>query len=156
MGTDPKETSREFPREESLVARIRLKVENDGEEIAAGTRIILHTEEGNTYGFFELLNDRCPRMAIKVQEGGNPYDLSDHGVLVDYVENLGREYIAETNTPDVIDVNTVLEFVSMDKNMIRFKESGGPKHYDILETGEVNVHNDPKEDVPISEIPEPD
>ncbi len=155
MDGDTEKPKREAPTESSLIARIRMRVEKDGEEVGMGDRIVLQTDQ-NIYGFFQLFDYKYSYMAIKSPLDSNPYDPRDKTVVVDYVQNIAKDYILETNNPRVLDINSTLELVSMTEHQISLKEEDQPKYYEILNTGEVYTHSNPKDDIHIQDIPEPD
>lgn len=149
--TDPKS----IPTESSLMARVRMLVEKNREEVGFGDRIVLQTDQ-NIYGFFQIFDDKYPYLGIKSPLDSNPYDSRDQSVIVTYVSDIARDYILETTQPGVLDLNATLELISMDEHQISLKEADRAKYYEVLSTGEVCTHSDPRESTPIQEIPEPD
>jgi hypothetical protein len=155
MNVDTEKPKRTVPTEASLIARIRMRVERNGEEVGIGDRVILQTDQ-NIYGFFELLDKKYPYMAIRSPLDSNPYNPEDSTVILGYVQDIAKDYILETNNPSILDINSALELVSMTNHQISLKEEGQPKYYEILSTGEVYTHSNPKDDIYIQDIPEPD
>ena len=149
--TDPKS----IPTESSLMARVRMLVERDREEVGFGDRIVLQTNQ-NIYGFFQIFDDKYPYLGIKSPLESNPYDNRDRTVIVNYIPEIAKDYILETTQPGVIDLNTTLELISMNEHQISLKDTDSAKYYEILSTGEAYTHSDPRESTPIQEIPEPD
>ena len=136
MNTNTEKPKAEAPSEPSLIARIRMKVENGEREVSIGDRIVLLTDE-HIYGFFELIDDKYPYMGIKSPLDSNPYNARDLSVVVAPLNEIAKDYLLEVGGLGMIDFNTHLILEQMDMANISLKEEDGPNRYDISSAGEI-------------------